>query len=383
MITSPQEIKEERCKLFEDVYNLRVPKRVPVTIKVNNDFGIQYAGMDLIDVQWHPEKLMDAADKVCSDFFSDKLPFGSRRFPAFYTFADSEYFKMSKSGMLQHPEVSPMREDEYKDFIKNPFDFSIEKILPRLYPGLKGTPEEKMFTYARVTQAHADDAAKAAAVSKAMSEKYGYFNPVAKSAIFAPYDFIADIFRGFKGISFDIRRRPQEVIEACEACIPLQTKIGITSNPTPLSECYIPLHMAGYMKTKDFEKFYWPSFEKTVRIVAAAGQGISLFNENDWSRYLDQLADLPEGIRMRFEYGNPKEFKEKLGKKHILSGFYPLALPTTGTVKENIETLKKMLDILAPGGNYVFDADKVMATYDGGKENYIAVLNYIRDNTNY
>ena len=53
---SVQELKEERRKLFEDVYNLRIPKRVPVTIKVNNDFGIQYAGMDLIDVQWHPEK---------------------------------------------------------------------------------------------------------------------------------------------------------------------------------------------------------------------------------------------------------------------------------------------------------------------------------------
>ena len=80
---SVQELKEERRKLFEDVYNLRIPKRVPVTIKVNNDFGIQYAGMDLIDVQWHPEKLEKAADKVCADFFSDKLPFGSRRFPAF------------------------------------------------------------------------------------------------------------------------------------------------------------------------------------------------------------------------------------------------------------------------------------------------------------
>ena len=380
---SVQELKEERRKLFEDVYNLRIPKRVPVTIKVNNDFGIQYAGMDLIDVQWHPEKLEKAADKVCADFFSDKLPFGSRRFPAFYTFADSEYFKMSKSGMLQHPEVSPMQEDEYADFIKNPFDFSIEKILPRLYPGLKGTAEEKMFTYSKVTQAHADDAAKAGAVSKAMSEKYGYFNPIAKSAIFAPYDFIADIFRGFKGISFDIRRRPQEVIDACEACIPLETKIGITLKPTPMSECYIHLHMAGYMKTKEFEKFYWPSFEKTIRTVAATGQGISLFNENDWSRYLDHLADLPEGIRMRFEYGDPKEFKKKLGKKHILSGFYPLSLLTGGSVNENIETLKEMLDILAPGGNYVFDVDKVMATYDGGKENYIAVLNYIRDNTNY
>ena len=86
---------------------------------------------------------------------------------------------------------------------------------------------------------------------------------------------------------------------------------------------------------------------------------------------------------MRFEYGDPKEFKKKLGKKHILSGFYPLSLLTGGSVNENIETLKEMLDILAPGGNYVFDVDKVMATYDGGKENYIAVLNYIRDNTNY
>lgn len=375
-------LKQERYELFDDVYHLRTPKRVPITIKVNNDFGIQYADMDLVDVQWHPEKLQEAAEKICEDFFSDKLPFGSRRFPAFYVFSDSEYFAMSKNGMLQHPEVSPMNDDEYDEFIANPFDFSVEKILPRLYPSL-ADPEKRMFVFIKATQANEEDSAKAGAVSKAMSEKYGYFNPVAKSAIMSPYDFIADVYRGFKGISFDIRRNPQKVIDACEAVIPLQVKMGVTKNPIAMSECYIPLHMAGYMKTKDFEKFYWPPFKKMIEQIAATGQGISFFNEHDWSRYLDHLSELPEGIRMRFEYGDPKQFKEKLGKKFILSGFYPIAKLSQGTVEENLDLVKEYLDILAPNGNYTFDADKVMTTYDGGRENYIAVLNYIRDNGKY
>lgn len=37
------------------------------------------------------------------------------------------------------------------------------------------------------------------------------------------------------------------------------------------------------------------------------------------------------------------------------------------------------MDILAPGGNYAFDVDKVMATYDGGGENIVAVLDFVRE----
>ncbi|KPU42476.1 hypothetical protein OXPF_42610 [Oxobacter pfennigii] len=375
-------LKQERKELFDDLYNGRIPKRVPITIKVNNDFGMQYVGMDTIDVQWHPAKMEEAADAICRDFFSDTNPFGSRRYPAFYQFMGAKTFVMGSNGFLQHPESQGMYVEDYDDFIRNPYDCLIEKILPRLYTALDTDSSNKAIVMAIGMTAQKDDYATAAAIKKKMNEKYGYFEPPANSAgnaVFAPYDFIADNLRGFTGISMDIRRCPEKVIAACEVVTPMLIKRGISKNPNLMGDCYVPLHMAPYMREKDFEKFYWPTFKKFVEGVMDSGQGISFFCENDWSRYLDYLLELPKGIRMRFEYGDPKLIKEKLGKKHIISGFYPLSLLKTGTREQCIDKAKELMDILAPGGRYYFDVDKVLATYEGGKENYIAVLDFVHE----
>ena len=261
---SAEEMKQERTELFQDLYTLKKPKRVPITIKVNNEFGIQYAGMDLIDTQWHPERMEAAANKICEDFFADKNPFGSRRFPAFYTFTDSTYFKIASSGFLQHPEIAPMQPEEYPKLVASPYDFLIEKILPRLYKAFDGSNILQSLNFAVSMKAKEDDDQAAGAISKKISQKFGYFNPDAKSAVFAPFDFIADILRGFTGTLMDIRRCGEMVQEACEAVLPLMVQLGITSRPTVMSECYIPLHMAPYMKTKDFEKYYWPTFKTMI-----------------------------------------------------------------------------------------------------------------------
>lgn len=377
-MNNAEQMKRERDELFQNLYHLKKPKRVPITIKVNNEFGIQYAGMDLIDTQWHPEKMEAAANKICEDFFADKNPFGSRRFPAFYTFTDSTYFKIASSGFLQHPEIAPMDPSEYPELIRNPYDFLIEKILPRLYKAFDTSAFTGSLSFAMSMKAKEDDDSAAGAIGRRISQRFGYFNPDAKSAIFAPFDFIADILRGFTGMLTDLRRYGSQVEEACEAVLPLMVKLGITDKPSVMSECYIPLHMAPYMKTKDFEKYYWPTFKRMIEEIMASGQGISLFCEQDWTRYLDYLADLPKGLRIRFEYGDPRQIKDKIGHKHILSGLYPSAFFTTETKSVCLDKAKELLDILAPGGNCTFDVDKVMATYDGGGENIIAVLDFVR-----
>jgi hypothetical protein len=87
---------------------------------------------------------------------------------------------------------------------------------------------------------------------------------------------------------------------------------------------------------------------------------------------------------MRFEYGDPKLVKEKLGDKHIISGFYPVALLKTGTRQQCIDKAKEIIDILAPGGRYIFDFDKVPITLDSlNVENARAVLDYVAANAGY
>jgi hypothetical protein len=61
---------------------------------------------------------------------------------------------------------------------------------------------------------------------------------------------------------------------------------------------------------------------------------------------------------MAFESTDAKLAKEKLGDKHILTGFYPVMSYMCDTPQEAERRVKAFLDIMAPGGNYFFKTDK-------------------------
>ncbi len=76
----------------------------------------------------------------------------------------------------------------------------------------------------------------------------------------------------------------------------------------------------------------------------------------------------------------------KLGNKHIISGFYPITLLQTGTKLQCLDKAKELLDILAPGGKYWWNADKSVMSIDAdGKvaENLRVVLEYVYENGSY
>lgn len=111
---------------------------------------------------------------------------------------------------------------------------------------------------------------------------------------------------------------------------------------------------------------------------------MQIFLEGDWTRFLDYLQELPQGTQMWMEYGDPRQFKDRLGKKMVLGGFYPMTLLGRATKEQCIDKAKELMDILAPGGNYIFILDKwALNANDINPENYRAVLEYIRDNGKY
>ena len=55
-----------------------------------------------------------------------------------------------------------------------------------------------------------------------------------------------------------------------------------------------------------------------------------------------------------------------------------------GTKEECVDKAKELLDILAPGGNFIFILDKwALNLSDIKQENYIAVLEYVAENGKY
>ncbi len=386
-MTTPKMLQQERYELFDDLFTGKIPKRVPLGHYVFNPFAIQFAGYDLFKTQWDDQLLAEACDIFCEQVFSDIVPVGSVVMPYPYQVLQARSYKMSEVGFMQHPDVAGMQPDLYDAFIKDPYTVILENILPTLFPALDADPVTKSLNMAKGMLAWQQQATAVRKIQADVTEKYGYMKAPAGAdagGIKCPLDFIADFIRGFTGVLNDCKRYKTQLEEACDAVLPLLIKRATPTNPHYLGTTSITTHMPGFMNTKDFERFYFPTFKKMIDIFVESGMGVRVFCEGDWSRYLDHLSELPANVRLRFEYADPKTAKDKLGHKQIVSGFYPFSMLQIATKDKVIDKAKELLDILAPGGHYYFEFDKSAITCQGNtKGNMIALSDYLRDNTNY
>lgn len=377
---------QEKNKLFEDVYDRKIPDRAPILVGVDNAFCLEYAGMDLKKEQYSAEKNLEAIERVTADFDTDIVGGLVLRIPSVYKFLGARNFVMGGDGFIQHPNIVGLEIEDYDDFIEDPYKTIWDKVFPRLYGEIE---KGGMAAYKAITKSFFDlfsFLGKINGGSVGIANKYGKstYSLVGGGVSCVPFDILSDQLRSFTGIMTDIRRHPEKVIAACEALTPMAIKAGLAPNSSKYNRSFIPLHMGPYLKPKDFEKFYWPSFKAFVEGLDAAGAGTNIFVEEDYSKYIDYLADLPAGQYLMVEYGDAKFFKEKLEDRHILSGFYPVSLLKTGTKKECIDKAQELIDILAPGGNYIFAFDKsIIRLDDVNVDNLKAVLTYVKENAVY
>jgi hypothetical protein len=361
-MTDVKALQQERIKIYHDIYDNRIPKRVPVDINLTFEFQTLSAGLNLSEVMWNPSLIEDAVDKICQTVYSDKCPFGgTQRYPSFYQILKSQSFKQASNGFIQHPEVAGMLPEDYDYLIEKPYDCILERIIPRQYKAFNlEDPVNTAISFTKSILAYQNDNAQVEVIINKMVEKYGY-SPGGRytgGITSAPFDFLADQLRGFKGISMDIRRMPEKVAAACDALYPIVFKRGLPAQISNYGDVFIPLHMPTFMREKDFAKLWWPSFKRMVDEYASMGIHCRIFCEDDWTRYLDYLYELPTNTRIMFEYGDPKLIKEKLGKKHIIMGMYPIMSMKTKSKEECVDEVKRYIDILAPGGKYIFGFDK-------------------------
>jgi len=372
---------EQRTEMVKKAIMCQKPERVPVVSKQEPSYAIEYAGYDLKTALWNPELIVKATDKMYADIYCDaggNMP----RFPLVYKISGSRAFvPRIKDDFVQHPEVEGLKYEEYDEYIADPFRCIVNTVIPRLYPKLAAPGQEGSLNYLRTMIADKQVKSKYLAGCAEVEKKYGIIN-IRRGAIEAPFDFVADLLRGFTGIAVDIRRDPGRVKAAVEATLPLMYKLAKIVNPTPgiIPSLFIPLHMPSYMRTSDFEKLYWPTFKKLVDDLINDGYTLQIFFEKDWSRYYDYLQELPTGVIAYFEEDDLGVVKEKLGKKLCLMGNFPISMLRLNTKQECIDKAKEIIDKAAPGGGYLFCMDKSILTLaDAKPENLIAVCEFVHE----
>ena len=114
---------------------------------------------------------------------------------------------------------------------------------------------------------------------------------------------------------------------------------------------------------------------------AEKGYSMFWFMEIDWTPHIDALQDLPEAkVIGLFEFGDLRNFKDRIGHKIKIAGGMPINILKYKNKEECVDYAKKVIDTLAPGGEYVFTVDRAMlAENDCKAENLIAVNEFVRD----
>ncbi|MCL1803762.1 MAG: uroporphyrinogen decarboxylase [Eubacteriaceae bacterium] len=376
-----------RQKLLTDLYSGIIPDRIPVNNALSLELLIEYAGKDLMLTQYdyQYEELIEIFEKAMEINIGDNFGAAFARNAVACLITKSNRNVMSSSGFIQHPERSIMEADEYDQLIADPETFIGEVLFPRVSPLYQQSPTMFAISYLRNYLSNQNQNMALGRASAEIGEKYGYPAAAAPGSMTGvPFDEIADSYRGFINMTIDIKRRPQKVLDAMEALMPKSIANQYVPSVDIRQSSSIMTHMGVFLNTKDFETFYWPCFAKLCHIAGERNLHMFIFAEGDWSRFYDHLYDLPAGCRFMFEYGDAQTIKDKLGKKHIIGGLYPVTYLRSKTKQECIDKAKELMDIMAPGGNYHFQFDKsAVSVRDINLDNYVAVLNYVLENGKY
>ena len=355
-----EEIKA-KDQLFKDIWNCKCPERIPVTQGVDYIASFEYAGLSPLRDLYSVDKILEAMDKIMPEIDSDTNPIGMAVSLVSNKILQPQNHVQAKDGFMQHPNFCAMKDDEYPILVKDPQKFLDEIIDVRVNKAFHDkTPEEIEMVKLRDNVANMFYYRDLNAGLDWLNIKYARSTMNRSLGLSgAPFDMIPNSSRNFSVVLVDIRRQPENVMEAVRVFTELfKTRID---NMAPGCECgrvFMPLHLATYMKGKDFDKFYWPTLKEICEYIVASGRRFSLFCEDNWDRYVEYLNELPEESQMAFEYTDPALCVKTFGNKYSLAGFYPLDNIKSLSKEENEYEVKKFLDIVAPTQKYTFRTDK-------------------------
>lgn len=384
---SPQarEAYQARVTRITKAIKLEIPDRVPCQIPAGS-FPAYYAGLDLKTIMHDVEALRRAWLKFAFDFDSDMMGGPGFIFPGrVYELLDYKLYRWPGHGlsddatMIQFIEDEYMKADEYDAFINNPADFMLRYILPRTWgvfaPMAKlssmnsflgiaflmldaaSRPEfQEMF---KVIKQANEELAKwqkvVFEINQAILEA-GYPSESGAVAL-APYDTIADLLRGTRGVVMDIFQRPEKLLEAIERLIPLTLQSAIEGANMSLSPMvFIPMHKGDdvFMSDKHFERFYWPSFRKLLLGLINEGLVPFMVVDGSYNRRLEYIKDLPKAsVVWIFEKTDMVLAKKVLGGHACIGGNVTGSLLKTGTPEDVKKYCRWLIDTCAPGGGYM------------------------------
>ncbi len=385
---SPEAEKQYKARVTRFIKAIKIeePDRVPCILP-SGYFPAYNAGLTFYDIMYDYDALKRAWFKFMRDFpeadsfmgpiivipgkILDALDIKTMKWPSHGLGKDASYY--------QFVEGEYMMADEYDRFLRDPSDYTFRVNLPRtvgllesfakipplrslqggrfgLIPMLADPDIRRSFqTMIDLVEEYQKWEAAVTEVNEtALTEGF----PSLRGAMGpAPFDTLADMLRGTSGISVDMFRQPEKIIQYVEAITPqiIDQVIRMADN----ADCPVvsmPLHKGDdvFMSDKQFERFYWPTYQKMLLALINEGLVPFPFAEGKYTRRLKQIADMPKsGVVWYFDQTDMVEAKKILGNVSCIVGNVPSSIVVTGTTQQVKEHCRKLIEVCAPGGGYI------------------------------
>ncbi|MBZ5501357.1 MAG: hypothetical protein LAN59_03825 [Acidobacteriia bacterium] len=395
MSKTPEELLAERSKRLEDAYALRKPDRTPISLNLGYMLA-KMGGITCQELDADPEKAQQLLEQAALYFQPDQAVGLGAFVSAPSVMLGDRLSKWPGYGLppdkpMQFIEGEYMKAEEYDEFLDDPSNYTLRKLLPRMYEKLDGLallPRIPMLAtgypafaslaalndprvvasieaLAKVARFHLERIPVAKKHAQRMAA-LGFPTGIGRWGAFAlaPFDFMSDTLRGMRGVFLDMRRCPDKLLAAEEKARKICAEEAIAACRASGSKfVFIPLHRGsdGFMSLEQFERFYWPQLKALVADLVAGDVVPALFYEGVWDKRLQYLRELPVGKTTgRFQSTDISKLKETVGDVLSISGCFPASLLQVGTPQEVRELTKKMCGILGKGGGFVMGANSSM-----------------------
>ena len=260
-----------------------------------------------------------------------------------------------------------MKREEYDEFIEDPTRFLYEVWLPRVAADVSAegqpTSYRNNLSFVKGGMAMLDYFYAFGPQVQRMRTECGTVSAIC-GMLKAPLDVLADKFRGYIGLAFDLMECPDKVQKACEALMPHLGYIALTSADTQ-KQVPIPIWMhrgcTPFISKDHFESIYWPTLRPIVDALWAQGNQVLFYAEGKWDAHLERFAELPAGsIIYHLDRTNPEYAARILGNKFCLSGGVPNALLAFGKPEEVKAHCRQLIETVGTEGGYIMDASAIM-----------------------
>jgi len=385
---------QERLKRFNDAMALTEPDRVPCAPHCGTYFATN-AGYTMAEIVYDVGKAKDAAFKYMDRYEPDlamsianlhpgRGPLKEKLGVKWLQWAGQPGSNIDINSMHQFIEKPYLAEDEYPELIGDFTGWLIKKYLPQGYKAME--PFAKLDFYGMTKgldiafecipfadpefQSSLKALCEVGEAAKALLDEYkaydleiaerGYPIPYV-SVTEAPFDQLSDGLRGTMGVMLDLYAQPENVLAAIEQFTPRAISC-VTDNVKPSADStnlvFMPLHkgMDGFMSDEHYRKFYWDSLFRVVNALIEAGLTPLLYSEGKYDSRVECMMDLPKGKTfIHFEDADMSRVKKLLGNVACLSGGISSHMLAYDTKEQVVEKVKRNMDILAPGGGFIFD----------------------------